>query len=220
MFNYGSTVDKVHTVTNKKQGSKIQLGGIFNILAPSFFSMINLVPYAPLKARKSWILINAICLVWSSLLCFQILYEPGPLERLAGTHAYLIWCCITTIVWVAEASLTFLEMRQSTNNQNGLCTGSCLSFKSAEEIGMIVELLIAVYFLADSVKVFWIWHTADENTEGEFLDAIIGVVCYAAQFIRLCWISAKSDNNVDADFFDDESYKCKGSEEFLPNGLS
>ena len=79
---------------------------------------------------------------------------------------------------------------------------------------MIVELLIAVYFLADSVKVFWIWHTPDANTEGEFLDAIIGVVCYAAQFIRLCWISAKSDNSVDADFGVDESSEFRSSEEF------
>ena len=215
MFNYGSTLNKVHTVTKKKQGSKIQLGGIFNILPPSFFSMIDLVPYAPLKARKSWILINALCLVWSSLLCFEIYYKPGPLERLAGTHAYLTWSCVTTIVWVAEASLTFLEMRQSTTNQNGVCTGRCLSFKSAGDFGMIVELLIAVYFLADSVKVFWIWHTPDANTEGEFLDAIINGVIYASQFIRLCWISAfESDNNVDADFGVDESSEFRSSEEF------
>ena len=189
--------------------------GIFNILPPSFFFMSDFASYAPLKSRKSWILINAICLVWSILLCFDIYYKPGPLERLEGTHAYLTWSCVTTIVWVVEAVLTFLDMRQSTTNQNGVCTGRCLSFKTARDFGVTVELLIAVYFLADSVKVFWIWYTPDADIKREFLDAIINSVIYASQFIRLCWISVDgSDNDVDVEFGVDESSEFRRSEEF------
>eukprot|EP00979_Chaetoceros_neogracilis_P009125 scaffold2062_cov273-Chaetoceros_neogracile.AAC.40 len=144
--------------------------------------MIDLTSYAPVKSRKMWTWINAICLVWSLLLLAGLLFTFGPLERLQGTHAYLSWTVVTTIVWVVEVGLTMFEMQQGNLNKDVF---KFLYFQTWKDFEVFMELLAALYFLADSTKVFWLWQKADPDVDGQMLDALLCSMAYCYQVVAL-----------------------------------
>ena len=146
----------------------------------------DLAAYAPAQAPTLWLTLNGLCLLWSLLLFFELLYTFGPLERLEGTRAYLVYNFVTTVVWAMEVVLTLYHMglpplRNDIGGSSGssICSRLISLFQEREGIMLALELVAAIYFLGDSAKIFWYWFKVDEDVEGEMLDVLINLVAYA-----------------------------------------
>ena len=125
---------------------------------------------SPLRAPKTWMWINAVCLAWSILLFIEIIFTLGPLDRLEGTRAYITYNFVTTLVWVVEVGLTVLDdMKQQ----------SILSRWD------LFELAVGLYFLIDSMRLFLDWYKADVDVGGESLDTLINFAAYVYQLSKL-----------------------------------
>jgi hypothetical protein len=117
---------------------------------------------SPLRAPKTWMWINAVCLAWSILLFIEIIFTLGPLDRLEGTRAYITYNFVTTLVWVVEVGLTVLDdVKQSILSRRDL-----------------FELAVALFFLIDSMRLFLDWYKADVDVGGESLDILINFAAY------------------------------------------
>jgi hypothetical protein len=135
---------------------------------------------SPLRARKTWMWINAVCLAWSILLFIEIIFTLGPPERLEGTRAYLTYSVGTTLVWVVEVGLTVLGMEQSILSRRDL-----------------FELAVAVFFLIDSMRLFLDWYKADVDVGGKSLDILINFAAYVYQLSKLRESPVGSDDYLD-----------------------
>jgi len=94
-------------------------------------------PFAPQHAVYSWLIINSILFVWSTVLAVQILNDT--IER---DHLYLVWNFGTTIVWCIEVGLTLAS------------NGEEDTTKTAEELAeegydweTNIELIVAIRIL-------------------------------------------------------------------------
>jgi hypothetical protein len=99
---------------------------------------------APANRPQLWFGINLVCLVWSFLLAVAILFEDTPMDRLTGTHDYLIWSLAICLIWALEAGgLITLYCRQ---------TGG----KQLTWAHHLIELVVVIYFTVYSLRVFFI----------------------------------------------------------------
>lgn len=136
---------------------------------------------SPLRARKTWMWINAVCLAWSILLFIEIIFTLGPLDRLEGTRAYITYNFVTTLVWVVEVGLTVLDdMKQLILSRRDL-----------------FELAVAVFFLIDSMRLFLDWYKADVDVGGKSLDILINFAAYVYQLSKLRESPVGSDDYLD-----------------------
>jgi hypothetical protein len=120
---------------------------------------------APANSPKIWLSSNLLCLVWSFILAVAIICATTPVDRLTGTHYYLIWSLLATcfIVWSLEAGLIAWHCRQT---GSGKLTWA-----------QLIELVIAVYFAGySSLRVFFVWLDSDDDVAGEFIDIVISVI--------------------------------------------
>ena len=157
--------------------------------------MTNIASYSPRKARKLWIWINTICLVWSLLLFVDIFCTLGPLKRLGHTQDYLVWSFVTTIVWVLEAGLNIFEMQESQDRN----LFDFLYFQTAKDVGVFVEFLAAVYFLVVSANLFIVWHKAESDVGGQTLDTTISSLAYAYELFMVLQYPAGLDDYAEID---------------------
>lgn len=149
---------------------------------------------SPLRAPKTWMWINAVCLAWSILLFIEIIFTLGPLDRLEGTRAYITYNFGTTLVWVVEVGLTVLDdMKQSI----------VLSRRD------LFELAVALFFLIDSLRLFLDWYKADVDVGGESLDVLINFAAYVYLLSKLqeSPVVAGSDDYLDT--LEDEDVEAK-----------
>ena len=132
------------------------------------------------KNETAWLWINAICAVWSLLLVIEILWTLSPLDRLEGTRAYLSYSFGTTIIWVFEVIVHLWNRKRHPQH-----AGDGEREYRHETIQLGLELILALYFLLDSTKVFVKWQTSDADVGAELLDSIVGLAAYLYQFVRI-----------------------------------
>lgn len=166
-------------------------------LNPALSRVKEFVKISPPKAPKSWLYINIVCAIWSILVFIEILYALGPLERLKETHAYLIYSFGTTIVWVIEVTLTsihhqtiLLESDDAILNSPNQTNTSYLIFRmiylqTREDYEIWLELILAVYYLFDSISSFVEWKIADLDVTSQGLDAFVNFAGYIYEMYKI-----------------------------------
>ncbi len=78
---------------------------------------------------------------------------------------------------------------------------------------LMVELIMALYFFADSLKVFFDWYTADMNVRSHFVDTSFNVAAYAYQ-LRKVMRRDRSDDSDDGGLYGGrENYDSTKDEE-------
>ena len=110
------------------------------------------------SSKRFWCCMNLMCCVWSILLVLEIVWTIQPLDRLEGTHAYLVWCFGTTIIWCIEVGVKIWVPSAST-------TASRFA-----TVMLWIEAALAVYFLIDCALLFRQWNRAEDEIEGELIE--------------------------------------------------
>lgn len=144
---------------------------------------------SPDGAPRAWLLINAVCLLWSVLLLIVLCVatDEDSWSRRMAQEQYLVYNLMTTIIWVTEIGLTVYVAYGWVERM----PASSLSVSSIIEY--VVELLMAAYFLLDSIAVVvqhrWVQTTNNKNDNGDdgspvkhmdnmTLAAVVGVAAY------------------------------------------
>ncbi|GFH55397.1 hypothetical protein CTEN210_11873 [Chaetoceros tenuissimus] len=160
---------------------------------PTISRLRHIANYSPPKSPKTWLFINITCAIWSILLFIEILYTLGPLERLEGTREYLIYSFGTTIVWVIEVTFTCIHHQSillTSDDTNSSSNTSYLIFRmiyfqTREDYEIWVELILAVYFLFDSMDSFVQWKKADLDVTSQGLDAFVNFAGYIYEMYKI-----------------------------------
>jgi len=140
--------------------------------------MHYLLAIAPQKSPLLWFRVNSTLFVWSVLLLIELLFTEAPLERLEGTRAYLAWNFVTTLVWFGEVGLKCYYINDSIIRDGWTQLHQIIFLQTRQDIETFVELMLAIYYLIDSAKVFRSWHKADIDLSGELFDAILNSLSY------------------------------------------
>lgn len=154
-----------------------------------------LASYAPLRARKFWTLINALLCLWSILLLIELLFISTPLERLESTQAYLAYNFGTTLAWVIEVCLNLCDHYRNRRRRRRADSDGRLAEPSvatvfgvsiaASDVELVLEAVVALYFLVDSVRMFRVWQDPDQDVNVEFWTTFLTGGFYMYQVVRL-----------------------------------
>jgi hypothetical protein len=126
---------------------------------------IALEPLVPINSPAPWIAINSMCCVGSVFLIHQVPRTAGPVERPYGTQEYITWNLVTTSFWVIEVGLTvWYDPRMSSWVHR-------------------LELVIAFYFMIDSIDMLYHWQVPDDDIKAELLDVTICALAYFFELI-------------------------------------
>lgn len=163
-----------------------------------------LIQLSPNRARKSWIVVDSIVVVWSVLLLVELL-TPFT-SRLEGEREYLVYNFGATLVWMVASGLHLLDHcikyhgggESSANsmerNANHPPRRSQISDDEQKDVRFLVlEWIIAVYFLYDSTKVYRQWQQPDEDVEVALLDTVINAASYTYQVLMVLSLIRKDD---------------------------
>ena len=155
-----------------------------------------------------WTVINAILCVWSLLLLYQILWtSQSPTDRLYGERLYLIWNFGTTLVWCLEVGWTMRIKSQDNNddNRNRRQDGRAASAAATTTWSWCpsldcIQLLIAIYFLLDSLHLLIKWKVKGDIDE-ELFDVIISSVAYLGQLVHTgrSWYRGQKEEEEEVD---------------------
>ena len=148
----------------------------------------RLASYAPATHPVVWCITNSVCAFASALALADLLIATDDfLERPFATALYLIWNFATTGVWLVEIGLTVVWHIWTALNEDGNRTmASDAGFWSlVTRIPWIprIELLLAVYFLLDSMRLLWKWQLQGQDVEAELVEVVINFLAY----LYMCW---------------------------------
>lgn len=118
-----------------------------------------------LRMRHIWCWINIACCIWSILLTIEILYTVNPLYEREGSQEYLIWSFGTTAIWCVEIGCNVYEKVVIEKEKIGYVN--------------IIEGILALYFLGESIDILWTWNNPEADFWGELLEAALNVAGYA-----------------------------------------
>ena len=142
---------------------------------------------ADMRSPSFWLAANAACLVFS--LINIVLIALGP-ER-PGDHCarqfYLIYNFLTSTIWCLDIGCgVFGDVREELNMRND----SSDKDSKRRKFMAYGELIIAVYFLLDSLVVVIKWKMPKhDHTNGMLVDCIINAFAYAfATYTLSCTI--------------------------------
>lgn len=107
----------------------------------------------------------------------------------------------TTLIWVAEVSLTVLDMQKSNLNRNLF---EIVYLQTTKDVELLVELAAAIYFLFSSMEVFYHWEKADMRVGEKSLDAFMNFLAYSYAVNKSSASQAIAEDYVD--ILDEESY--------------
>lgn len=128
----------------------------------------------PEKNPALWNAINSICFIWSFLLLWEILgVSNNVIEHLLSEQMYLVWNFGTTVLWCTE-------------------TGSTVWYHgySASKTSDRIQLGLAIYFLVDSIHLFYKWQNPELDVEEELFDVVIGTISFLGMLLystRALW---------------------------------
>ncbi len=130
-------------------------------LFPEFLLVIS-----PFRRPITWSIINVLCMIWCYLLLDQF-GEPGPRETEHGNELYLAWNFWTTFLWCLEA---------------GLCSHYHYyhrhSMRRLDSLMDVVQFVVAVYFLVDSIQLYRASRRPGEKIYGEVTDVFLSLAAY------------------------------------------
>lgn len=119
-----------------------------------------LEPWIPARAPSQWFILNSVCCAWSLGLFLIVLFATDDSAGKQFAKAqYLVYNLITTVLWVSEIGLT-------------------VGFTNDIRRQEWAELLVALYFLADSTSVVYKWKMHKEHTSEMGIALFVGFVSY------------------------------------------
>ena len=131
--------------------------------------------WAPQGNPSIWFVINITCLTASFVTLVDLLvasdYDLS--ERPTAQALYLLWNFGTTAVWCAEIGLSaaFIVLQQQQQE-------STSSSWNAIGWDKRLELLLALYFTADSAHLLWKWKIKKQKLDEELGDACLSLLGY------------------------------------------
>jgi hypothetical protein len=152
---------------------------------------IVLEPLVPINSPAPWIAINSACCLGSVFLIHQVLHTAGPIERPYGTQLYIAWNTVTTLFWLVEVGLTvWYDPKMSSWVHR-------------------IELVIAFYFMVDSIRMLHQWQEPDENIQAELIDVTICALAYFFELIVTirAYRKRKAEQEQEACVVDDDPSK-------------
>jgi hypothetical protein len=152
---------------------------------------LALEPLVPRNSPAPWIAINSVCCLISIFLIHQVLRSAGPIERPYGTQEYISWNLVTTSFWVIEVGLTvWYDPRMSSWVHR-------------------IELVIAFYFMIDSIDMLYHWQVPDDDIGAELLDVTICALAYAFELVVTirAYRRRRAEQEQDACVIDDDPAK-------------
>lgn len=143
----------------------------------------RLKEWVPSRTPLRWFLINQ-CLLFYSMIQFSIIimtiHNTGAKPSVAAS--YLIWNFGTTIIWCFEAGLELWWIIRTIS----ISRKDLLSIQVLINIG---EMIIAVYYLIDSISLLYHWESRSDSIQWSLLDVGLnaGFYFYASlrDFIRI-----------------------------------
>ncbi len=152
-----------------------------------------LIAFSPLRAKKTWIGINIICIAYTFVLFIEIMFMLEPLAYQNGTRVYLGYNCGTTLIWVLQIGSTVLDNMQTMNRRDSLF--EFIYFQSRQDMELLAQLAVALYFLVVSLVVFVIWFNNDMDVEGMNRGRIIQkiIINFAAYLYQLVKMLREGD---------------------------
>lgn len=120
----------------------------------------TLKSWVPTNSPRAWLVINAICCLWSFLLVLIVLFTDDSIGKRLAKAQYLVYDLFTTLVWVVETGLTSVFDYDVTS------------------VEQWVEFALAIYFLGDSTVTVIKWKLQKEHTSLMGIAVFIGFVAY------------------------------------------
>ncbi|CAJ1938987.1 unnamed protein product [Cylindrotheca closterium] len=158
----------------------------------------------PNRARKAWIIIDATVVVWSILLLVELLTTLTPKFRLEGERAYLVYNFGATLIWMVASGLHLLDHYIKYHHHGGgsesstqaaghetIPISSQLESRAEEQKDirvLVLEWILAIYFLYASTNVYKQWQKPDEDVEVEIVDTLVNAGSYAYLVMRVWWL--------------------------------
>ena len=134
---------------------------------PSFI----VTQFAPSNAPRFWNAINAFVFLWSFLLSIELgsSNKISALERLEDVRYYLVWNFGTTLIWASEVTLNCLAAKSSSQHSSSW---------PKENVQLLIELILALYFTGDSIYMLRKWKQQGEDLDGQLVDTVLNSLAY------------------------------------------
>eukprot|EP00977_Amphora_coffeiformis_P011258 scaffold2707_cov169-Amphora_coffeaeformis.AAC.14 len=124
--------------------------------------------WSPAKRPLAWAILNGICFLASALVLVDIFVAQEDLaERPWARGGYLCWNFATTLVWWVEVTLIVADHLPAP-----------LSWEHW------IELLLVVYFVADSAHLLYKWKIRKQNFEEEIADVSVNMTIYLFVLVK------------------------------------
>jgi hypothetical protein len=202
---YGSMIEPAYedNTNSQQQEQQPEQQKVMEIILPLASSeksrlRIALEPLVPINSPAPWIAINSACCLGSVYLIHQVLHTAGPIERPYGTQLYIAWNTVTTLFWLVEVGLTVWY--------NPVMSSWVHRF----------ELVIAFYFMVDSIRMIRQWREPDDNVKAELIDVTICALAYFFELIVTirAYRRQRAEQEQDACVVDDDPSKTATTTEY------
>lgn len=132
---------------------------------------------AEMRSPYFWLSANSVCLLFSLLDIVLIALGPDRPGDHFARQFYLIYNFLTSIIWCLDIGCgVFGNVREDLDRDGK----SSEKESKRRKIMAYGELLVAVYFLLDSLIVVIKWKMPKhDHTEGMLVDCIINAIAYA-----------------------------------------
>jgi hypothetical protein len=202
---YGSMIEPAYedNTNSQQQEQQPEQQKVMEIILPLASSeksrlRIALEPLVPINSPAPWIAINSACCLGSVYLIHQVLHTAGPIERPYGTQLYIAWNTVTTLFWLVEVGLTvwYNPVMSSWVHR--------------------IELVIAFYFMVDSIRMIRQWREPDDNVKAELIDVTICALAYFFELIVTirAYRRRRAEQEQDACVVDDDPSKTATTTEY------
>jgi len=155
-----------------------------SILGDSLLLLQN-SKWSPNHHPAAWFWINAACLAASLVLVADILvcwWDGEPELRPVAAALYLFYNVTTTLVWCFEIGWTAWEQQQTTTTRSKVVddSPSCMRLLHCHGVTwpVRIELVLAVVFLVDSVRLLWEWRLRKDDLEANLWEALLNALAY------------------------------------------
>ena len=144
--------------------------------------------FAPSNAPRFWNAVNAFVFLWSFLLSIELSssHKISALERLEDVRYYLVWNFGTTLIWASEVALNCLAGSSQQRSRSSW---------AKENVQLLIELVLALYFTGDSIYMFRKWKQQGEDLDGQLVDTVLNSLAYLYLLLKdreVLWGSHKN----------------------------
>lgn len=123
---------------------------------------------------------NWIAFIASAFLAVDLISASGNgMERKGAAAFYLVWNFGSTVLWVSEVSVESVAWMK--NNNSIWTTGydESRSRLNVSTTALIGELLLAIWFTIDSIRLLFKWKLKKEDIDADMVEVILTTFAYA-----------------------------------------